>query len=53
MREAEFLYGANPQIKAMAESGELQKLHENCASLQDQVEKGYVQVMSQLDRVLQ
>jgi hypothetical protein len=35
VREAEFLYGANPQIKAMAESGELQKLHENCASLQD------------------
>ena len=53
LREAEFLYRANPEIKEMANSGELQALHDKCASLDDAVEKGYVQVMDQLDRVLQ
>lgn len=53
MREAEFLYRANPTVKGMAESGELQKLLDNCANLDDAVEKGYVQVMDQLDRAIQ
>ena len=33
LREAEFLFSANPQVKAMAESGELQKLHTSIATL--------------------
>ena len=33
LREAEFLFSANPQVKEMAESGDLQKLHSSIATL--------------------
>lgn len=53
LREAEFLFSANPTVKALAASGELKALHSKCAQLDDEVQKGFVQTIDQLDRVLQ
>jgi hypothetical protein len=53
LREAEFLFSANPQVKAMAESGDLQKLHQSISTLSAEVQKGLVSVNDQLDRILQ
>jgi hypothetical protein len=33
LKEAEFVYSANDEIKGMADSGDLQKLHQRCHSL--------------------
>ena len=53
MREAEFLFSANPQVKEMFESGDLQKLHSSISTLSAEVQKGLVSVNDQLDRILQ
>ena len=51
--EAEHLYNANEQVRAMAESGQLQALHQSCNDLFKAVETGYIKVMDQLDRIIQ
>ena len=51
--EAEHLYNANDNIRALAESGKLQDLHSRCNGLASSVETGYIKVMDQLDRTLQ
>lgn len=51
--EVEHLFNANDRIKAMAESGELQKLHESSTALSEAVHSGYIAVMDQLDRTMQ
>jgi len=50
--EAEHLYNANDNVRALAESGELQALHKSCLDLIKAVETGYIKVMDQLDRTL-
>ena len=50
--EASKLYNAGDVIRSMAESGELQKLHERCVNQAQAVEEGYIKVMDQLDRTL-
>ena len=52
LSEASLLYNANDKIKAMAESGELQALHERCNDLDQNVATNFAKVMDQLDRVL-
>ena len=37
----------------MAESGQLQALHQSCTDLFKAVETGYIKVMDQLDRIIQ
>jgi len=48
--EASKLYSANSSIRAMAETGELQKVHQNCVDLAKAVDSGFIKVMDQLDR---
>lgn len=50
MQEADQLYFANDKVKEMAESGELQKLHQRCADLNNAVETGFLKAIDQLDR---
>lgn len=52
LRESEFLYSANDKIKGMAQTGELQKLHNRCNDLESAVETGYLKVVDHLDRAL-
>ena len=52
LKESEFLYSANDQIKEMAKSGELQKLHTRCSDLESAVETGYFKVLDHLDRAI-
>ena len=51
--EAAQLYNAGSSIRSMAESGQLQQLHERCMNQQQAVQDGYIKVMDSLDRVLQ
>ena len=51
--EAGKLYQANDTVRAKAESGELQALHDRCHAQAKAVETGYIKVMDELDRVLQ
>ena len=51
--EASKLYNAGDAVKSMAETGELQKLHQRCVEQAQAVEDGYIKVMDQLDRTLQ
>jgi hypothetical protein len=53
VRECEYLFVANDQIRAKAESGELAQLHGRCAQLEEAVATGFLKVMDQLDRALQ
>ena len=53
VQEAEHLYSANDSIRALAESGELQAMHNRCHDLGKSVEAGYIKVMDQLDKTLQ
>jgi hypothetical protein len=48
--EAEFLFTASDKIKAMAASGELQKLHKKCDSLEVSVDTAYTKTMELLNR---
>lgn len=43
--EASKLYNASDAIRAMAESGELQALHQRCSEQVKAVETGYIKVM--------
>lgn len=52
LSEASLLYNANDKIKEMAETGELQALHERCNELDTNVATQFAKVMDQLDRVL-
>lgn len=52
LKEAEFVYSANDEIKGMADSGDLQKLHQRCHSLDKAVEVGYLKVTDHLERAL-
>lgn len=52
LKEAEFVYSANDEIKGMADSGDLQKLHQRCHSLDSAVEIGYLKVTDHLERAL-
>ena len=53
MSEASKLFNASGDIRAMAESGELQAMHAKCSKLAKDVDTGYIKVMDQLDRTLQ
>ena len=48
--EAQKLYAAGEELRALAESGELQSLHQRCVEQQKTVEKGYIKVMDLLDK---
>lgn len=48
LEEAEYLFTASDKIKAMAASGELQKLHAKCDELEESVETSYITVMDKL-----
>ena len=50
--EAERLYNANDRVRGMAESGELQGLHQRCVDQQEAVQTGFIKVMDLLDRTL-
>ena len=50
--EASKLYNAGDDIRAMAESGKLQELHQRCTDQAKAVENGYIKVMDQLDKTL-
>lgn len=53
MEEAQYLYCANDSIKAKAESGELAKIHQQCAEAEKNVDDGVSKVMDQIDRTIQ
>lgn len=53
LEEAQFLYCANDNLKAKAESGELAQIHQRCSSAEHNVEVGVAKVMDQIDRTLQ
>lgn len=53
MEEAQYLYCANDVIKAKAESGELAKIHQQCAEAEKYVDDGVSKVMDQIDRTMQ
>ena len=53
VKEAQMLFNANEKIREMASTGELQAFHKKCADYQSAVEKGYIKVMDQLERILQ
>ena len=50
LEEATKLYAANSSIREMAETGDLQKLHQSCVDLAKAVDSGFIKVMDQLDR---
>lgn len=50
--EAHKLYNANGKIRAMAESGALQSLHQRCVDQANAVQTGYIKVMDQLDKTI-
>ena len=50
--EASKLFNASDSVRAKAESGELQALHDRCAQQAKSVETGYIKVMNDLDRTL-
>ena len=51
--EASKLYNASDSVRAAAESGELQALHQKIIDQGKAIEVGYIKVMDQLDRILQ
>jgi hypothetical protein len=51
IRDAEILVSANPDLKAMAEKGELKALHDRFAKLEGQVEADYLKVRDLLSRI--
>ena len=51
--EASKLYNANDDVRAAAESGQLQALHQKIIDQGKAIEVGYIKVMDQLDRTLQ
>ena len=51
--EASKLYNANDNVRAAAESGQLQALHQKIIDQGKAIEVGYIKVMDQLDRTLQ
>ncbi len=53
VRECEYLFTASDEVKALAESGELAKLHGRCAELEEAVATGFLKVTDQFDRALQ
>lgn len=53
LSEAGHLFNANDKIRSLAESGELQALHESSTALTNSVQTGYIAVMDQLDRTMQ
>ena len=53
VNEAGKLYNASDKIKSLAESGELQELHDRCSQQAKAVESGYIKVMDLLDRTMQ
>lgn len=48
--EASKLYEAGDQIRELAESGELQALHQRCVDQAKAVDTGYIKVMDLLDK---
>ena len=53
VREAEILMTANPDVRALAEKGDLKSLHERFKSLQDKVDADFLKVRDPLDRITQ
>ena len=51
--EASKLYNASDSVRAAAESGQLQALHQKIIDQGKAIEVGYIKVMDQLDRTLQ
>lgn len=50
---AEALFNAGDDIKAMAESGQLQELHTRCSSLHEQSEKDYISQKDKIESIIQ
>ena len=50
LEEASKLYEAGDQIRELAESGELQALHQRCVNQAKAVDTGYIKVMDLLDK---
>ena len=51
MREAELLYSASGEVKALADSGELKALQDRCNSLSEASQSQYVTTMDRLKRL--
>ena len=51
--EAEVLYAANDEVKQMAQSGDLQALHERCASLHEASERLYISTKDKITNIIQ
>lgn len=52
VNEAEILMTANEEVRALAEKGELKKLHANYNALKDKVEADYLQVREHIQKIL-
>lgn len=52
VREAEILMLANPDVRALAEKGELKSLHEKCNQIQDKVDADFLKTRDLLDRIV-
>ena len=50
VQECQALYESSDQIREMAESGELQALHQRCVDQAKAVDTGYIKVMDLLDK---
>lgn len=52
VREAELLFSASDDVKALADSGELKDLHDRCNSLNEASQSQYVTTMDRLNSVI-
>ena len=50
--EAEVLFAANDDVKALASSGSLKTMHENCAALTEAAEQQYISTKDRLENLL-
>jgi len=53
LAEAEVMFAANDDVKAMAESGELKQLHDRCASLGEQSERDYITQKDRIENIVE
>lgn len=52
VQEAEILISANQEVRDMAENGNLKKVHDNYAAMQEKVEVSYLAVREHVQKIL-
>lgn len=52
VREAEILISASPEIKELAEKGNLKNLHAKCKTINDKVEADSLKFRDRIDRII-